>query len=105
MAMNQTSPDQSLDRRRRSPDRLPRFDPRPASPGQLAVVALGVWLVGALIPALHILGPVGLALLLVAGLGYLIRPRPRTMYWRDRKIDLGDEPGATQRMYRTLFKH
>jgi len=56
------------------------------------------------VPVLHILGTIGLILLLVAGVGYLIRPRSRTMYWRDRKIDLGDEPGVGTRIYRTLFK-
>jgi len=81
------------------------FDPRPASPGQLAVAGLVVWLVGALMPGLHVLATVGLILLLVAGLGYLIRPRSRTMYWRGRHLDLGDRPGPGQRVYRAIFKH
>jgi hypothetical protein len=81
-----------------------RFDPRPASPAQLAVVALAVWLVGAIVPVLHVLGTIGVILLLLAGVGYLIRPRSRTMYWRGRQIDLGDQPGAAQRVYRLLFK-
>jgi hypothetical protein len=102
--MNQTSTYPSFDPRRGSPDRLRRFDPRPASPGQLAVAALVIWLVGSLMPILHILAPVGLILLLVAGVGYLIRPRSHTMYWRGRQIDLGDKPGPGQRIYRALFK-
>jgi hypothetical protein len=102
--MNQTFSSQSFGPRRPT-ERLRRFDPRPASPAQLAVAGLVVWLAGMLVPLLHVLGTVGLILLLVAGVGYLIRPRSRTMYWRDRKIDLGDEPGAGQRIYRTLFKH
>ncbi len=101
--MNQTFPSQSF-RPRRSSEGIRRFDPRPASPGQLAVAGLVVWLVGAIMPGLHILATVGLILLLVAGIGYLIRPRARTMYWRGRQLDLGDEPGAAQRLYRTLFK-
>ncbi len=72
--------------------------------GKFSAVSKVVWLVSALIPGLHVLAPVGLLLLLVAGVGYLIRPRSRTMYWRGRQIDLGDEPGAAQRVYRTLFK-
>jgi len=103
-AMNQTFSPPSVGPRR-STDGLRGFDPRPASPGQLAVAALVIWLVGALVPALHILATVGLLLLLVAGIGYLIRPRSRTMYWRGRQLDLGDQPGAGQRIYRTIFKH
>lgn len=63
-----------------------------------------MWLVGALIPGLHILAPVGVLLLLLAGVGYLIRPRSRTMYWRGRQLDLGDQPGPAQRVYRAIFK-
>jgi hypothetical protein len=81
-----------------------RFDPRPDSPGQLGVAGLVVWLVGALVPAVHVLATVGLILLLVAGIGYLIRPRSRTMYWRGRQLDLGDQPGAGQRLYRAIFR-
>ena len=102
--MNQTFPSQSFGPRR-STDGLRRFDPRPSSPAQLAVAALVIWLVGALVPAVHVLATVGLILLLVAGIGYLIRPRSRTMYWRGRMLDLGDRPGANQRIYRAIFKH
>lgn len=89
---------------RRSTDGLRGFDPRPESPAQLAVAAVVIWLVGALVPVLHILATVGLLVLLVAGIGYLIRPRSRTMYWRGRQLDLGDQPGPGQRIYRTIFK-
>jgi hypothetical protein len=77
---------------------------RPASPGQLALIGLGVWLIGLFIHSLAILVPIGLALLLVAGLGQLVRPRSRTMYWRGRQIDLGDEPSPVARLYRLIFK-
>ena len=80
------------------------MDPRPASPGQLALAALALWLISALIPVLHVLAPVAIVLLLVAGVGYLIRPRARSMYWRGRQIDLGDEPGPAQRVYRIVFR-
>ena len=74
------------------------------SPGQLALIAVVVWLVGAIIHPLAILAPVGLLLLLVAGLAYLVRPKRSTMYWRGREIDLDDDRGATTRFYRMLFK-
>jgi hypothetical protein len=64
---------------------------RPASPGQLALIGVGLWLVGALLPALQALTAIGVALLVVAGLSLLIRPRARTMYWRGRRIDLPAE--------------
>jgi len=102
--MNQTFSTQSF-RPRRSTDGLRRFDPRPASPAQLAVAALVIWLVGALVPGVHALATVGLILLVVAGIGYLIRPRSRTMYWRGRLLDLGDRPGPSERIYRAIFKH
>jgi hypothetical protein len=79
-------------------------DLRPASPGQLALVGLGMWLIGAVIHGLALLVPIGLALLVVAGLGQLVRPRSRTMYWRGRQIDLGDEPSPATRLYRLIFK-
>ncbi len=101
--MNQTFSSPSVGPRR-STDGLLGFDPRPASPGQLAVAGLVVWLVGALVSVVHVLATVGLILLLVAGIGYLIRPRSRTMYWRGRQLDLGDQPGANQRIYRAIFK-
>jgi hypothetical protein len=101
--MNQTFSSPSFGPRR-STDGTRRFDPRPESPAQLAVAALVIWLVGALVPVVHILATVGLALLLVAGIGYLIRPRARTMYWRGRQLDLGAQPGTTQRIYRAIFK-
>jgi len=102
--MNQTFSSPSFGPRR-STDGLRRFDLRPASPAQLAVAALVIWLVGALVPGVHVLATVGLILLVVAGIGYLIRPRSRTMYWRGRLLDLGDRPGANQRIYRAIFKH
>jgi len=80
------------------------FDPRPESPAQVAIAALVIWFVGALMPALHVLVTVGVILLLVAGVTYLTRPRSRTMYWRNRKIELDDEHGPAQRVYRLLFK-
>jgi hypothetical protein len=80
------------------------FDPRPASPAQLAVAALAIWLVGSLIPAIHVIAPLGLILLLVAGAGQLLRPRKRTMYWRQRAIELEDGPRFGSRLYRAVFK-
>jgi hypothetical protein len=81
-----------------------RMDPRLDSPGQLALVALGLWIVGSIVPFVHILAPLGLLLLLGAGVAYLLRPRRHTMYWRGRTIELDGEPTATARLYRAIFK-
>jgi cbb3-type cytochrome oxidase subunit 3 len=81
-----------------------RFDPRPDSPGQLAVVGLGVWIVAALVPLFHVFVPLGIALLLLAGIGQLLRPKKRTMYWRERRIELEDAPPFGGGLYKTLFK-
>jgi hypothetical protein len=79
-------------------------DLRPASPAQLAVVGAILWLVGALLHPLAILVPIGLVLVGVAGLGYLLRPRTRTMYWRGRRIELDDDPKPVHRLYRAVFR-
>jgi cbb3-type cytochrome oxidase subunit 3 len=81
-----------------------RIDPPFESPGQLALIAIIVWLVGAVIHPLAILAPLGLVLLIVAGVAYLLRPKSRTMYWRGRQIDLDDDRGPVRQLYRTLFK-
>lgn len=83
---------------------LRRVDPRPSSPGHLALIGAGLWLVGALIPALGLLSIVGIAALVVAGLSLLIRPRTREQYWRGRRIDLGGEPGWGERLYRAIYR-
>jgi hypothetical protein len=82
-----------------------RIDQPFESPGQLALIAMVVWLVGAVIHPLAVLAPVGLVLLLVAVAAYLVRPRKQTMYWRGREIDLSEGEGPTARLYRRLFKH
>ena len=77
---------------------------RPSSPGQLALIGVGLWLAGALVPLLHALAAVGVVLLIVAGLSLLIRPRARTMYWRGRQIELNDEPSVGERLYRLIYR-
>jgi hypothetical protein len=79
---------------------FPRFE----SPGQLALVAVAIWVVGALFHPLAILAPVGLVLLLIAGVAYLLRPKQQTMYWRGRRIDLNDGRGAGHQLYHTFFR-
>ena len=74
------------------------------SPGQLALIGIVVWLVGAAIHPLAILAPVGLGLVLVAGAAYILRPKKHTMYWRGREIDLDDDRGAAAQLYRMVFK-
>jgi hypothetical protein len=78
----------------------PRFD----SPAQLAIAAVILWVVGAVIHPLALLVPLGIILLLAAGLAYLMRPRTQTMYWRGRRIELNDRQGAGARLYHTFFR-
>jgi hypothetical protein len=65
---------------------------------------VGLWLAGALVPLLHALAPVGLVLLVVAGLSLFVRPRARTMYWRGRLIELNDESSVGERLYRLIYR-
>ena len=80
------------------------MDLRPDSPGQLALVGGVLWLAGTLVPVLGALALVGLALVLVAGLSLLIRPRARETYWRGRRIELGGEPAWGERLYRLIYR-
>jgi cbb3-type cytochrome oxidase subunit 3 len=80
------------------------LDLRLDSPGQLALAAVLVWVVGTLVHPLAILAPLGVLLLLVAGIAYLLRPKNQTMYWRGRRIDLDDRSSAGQRVYHMLFR-
>jgi len=80
------------------------MDPPLESPGQLALIAIVVWLIGAVVHPLAILAPVGLILLLVAGAAYLVRPKKHTMYWRGREIDLDDDRSRAEQLYRMVFK-
>jgi hypothetical protein len=79
------------------------FIPQPRSPAQLALVGALLWLVGALVH-LTLLAPIGIALLVVAGIGQLIRPHSREMYWRGRRIELDDSPSVAHRVYRAVFR-
>jgi cbb3-type cytochrome oxidase subunit 3 len=80
-------------------------DLRPSSPGQLALIGATAWLIGSFVQVVALLVPIGLALLLVAAMGWLLRPRTRTMYWRGRAIELPDDsPALGRRLYRTLFR-
>jgi hypothetical protein len=85
-------------------DRSGSTDLRPRSPAQLAIVGAIVWLLGVLLHPLAILVPIGLVLLAIAGVGYLIRPRTKTMYWRGRRIDLPDDATPAHRLYRAIFR-
>jgi hypothetical protein len=79
------------------------FIPQPRSPAQLALVGALIWLVGALVH-LSLLAPIGIALLLLAGIGQLIRPRSHEMYWRGRRIQLDDDRSVAHRIYRAVFR-
>ncbi|MBV8715746.1 MAG: hypothetical protein JO020_23345 [Chloroflexi bacterium] len=79
---------------------FPRFE----SPGQLALVAVVIWLIGALFHPLAVLAPIGVVLLVVAGVAYVLRPKNQSMYWRGRRIDLDQGHGAGAQLYHALFK-
>jgi hypothetical protein len=81
-----------------------RADARLESPLQLAVVGGVVWLAAALIHPLALLGPLGLVLLVLAGVAYVIRPRTHSMYWRGRHIDLDEDRGLGAHIYRLFFR-
>ena len=88
-----------------SPQSRRQTDLRLESPAQLAIVAVVVWLVGVFIHPLAVLAPLGVLLLVLAGLAYVLRPKTQTMYWRGRRIDLNEHPtGPAQRLYRQVFK-
>lgn len=79
-------------------------DLRPSSPSQLALIGLGLWLAGVIVPAFGVLTLLGLAALLVAGLSLLIRPRSQEKYWRGRRIDLDGGPTWGNRLYRAIYR-
>ena len=79
---------------------FPRFE----SPAQLALVAIGVWLIGMIFHPLAILAPLGVVLLLLAGVAYLMRPKSQTMYWRGRRIELDNGRSPSKQLYHTFFK-
>ena len=79
-------------------------DLRLASPVQLALIGAAVWLLGALLHPLAILAAIGLLLLAVAAVGYLLRPRTQTMYWRGRRIELDNKTSTRHRLYYSIFR-
>ena len=79
---------------------FPRFD----SPGQLALVGVGVWLIGAIFHPLAVLAPVGVVLLLLSGVAYLLRPKSQSMFWRGRRIELNEQGGPGRQLYHVFFK-
>jgi hypothetical protein len=81
-----------------------RVDPPLESPRQLALIALVVWLIGVFVHPLAVLAPIGIGLLLVAGVAYFVRPKKRTMYWRGRELELDGDAGPMDRLYRSVFK-
>jgi hypothetical protein len=78
-------------------------DLRPSSPAQLALSGVGLWLAGVFIPLLGFLSFVGVVALVVAGVTYFLRPRRREMYWRGRRIEMG-EPTWGERLYRVIYR-
>jgi hypothetical protein len=84
---------------------MPLSQLRPATPAHLAAVGIVIWLIGSVLHIAAVLVPLGLGLLLVAGIGWLVRPRTHTAYWRGRPIELTDtRPTLGHRMYTALFR-
>ena len=83
------------------------LDPRPGSPGQLA-------LIGAVLVGLAWIGLVGLAarpflyvgffLVGVALITWLLRPRRRTVYWRGQQIDMTGSLRWWERLYYLIYR-
>lgn len=90
-----------------------RFDPRPSSPLQVALVGgalllarwLGLYALLGLGPLAAPLGTLGLALLFLAGLSWLLRPPRRAMYWRGRRLELEPSSRWHHRVYRALYRN
>ncbi|MBI4497999.1 MAG: hypothetical protein HY689_08890 [Chloroflexi bacterium] len=106
-ALRRAGADRLPDRPR--PSRLMRFpvDPRPRGPGHVIVagiVLIVLWrfgLLGALGPLAANLG----LLLLAFGIAtWLIRPRRKTVYWRERPIDVGGGLSWLERLYYVFYK-
>lgn len=76
---------------------------RPRSPGRLALIGVGLVVVGWLIPFLEVLATLGVLALIIAGVTALMRPRPRMTYWRGRRIDLSDSSSLSERVYRAIY--
>jgi hypothetical protein len=66
---------------------------------------VALWFLGGFVTALHLLAVLGVALLVVAGLSLLVRPRAQTMYWRGRRIELQSKPTAAERLYRLIYRN
>jgi hypothetical protein len=79
-------------------------DLRPSSPAQLAIAGAILWLLGVVLHPLAILVPIGLLVLAVAAVGFLLRPKSQTMYWRGRRIELEDKRASRYRLYYTVFR-
>ena len=90
----------------RSLFRLP-FDPRPAGPEQVVVagiVLLVLWRFGLLRAFGLVAADVGLLLLAFGILSWFIRPGRRTVYWRDRVIDVSGGLTWLERVYYWVYK-
>lgn len=86
--------------------RLP-FDPRPSGPGQVMVagiILIVLWRFGLLGGWGPLTGNVGLALLAFGIATWFISPRRKTVYWRERAIDVGGGLSWLERAYHWIYK-
>jgi hypothetical protein len=91
--------------RRRITSTLRRMiDPRPTSPGQVILVGIGLFLIGWLVPAVHLALLAGLAILALGFITSTFQPRPRVVTWRGRQIDLPPTESPWHRLYRIIYR-
>ena len=96
----------SRSRRRRFSFRLGLPDPRPANPGQLVLIGVGLFLLGYLLhlPFWPQLMLIGILCVVVAFVSHLVQPQGyQQKYWRGHWLEV---PNGTwqERLYRILYR-
>ena len=79
-------------------------DLRPNSSGQVMVLGIAIAVVGWLIPGIHFVVTIGIAVLLFGFVTGMLQPRGRRVTWRNREIDLPPEDTWGHRLYRVIYR-
>ena len=81
------------------------FDPRPRSPGQLAIVGAVIAIIGWLLARNgQPIFTLGVILLLIAAVSWMAQPHRRTAYWRGREIDMTGDLSWWERLYYRIYR-